>query len=90
MPTYTYQCAHCAHQFDQLQQFSEEPLRQCPACDNAALKRKIGAGAGLVFKGSGFYITDYARKGAAPKAESGSADKPAKTGTETKSKDTNL
>jgi predicted nucleic acid-binding Zn ribbon protein len=60
----------------------DEPLRRCPKCKKLALKRLIGSGAGLIFKGSGFYITDYKNKGmaSAAAAESkGSADKPAES-----------
>ncbi|UCD38439.1 MAG: zinc ribbon domain-containing protein [Fidelibacterota bacterium] len=62
MPTYSYICDACGHQFDQFQAISEEPIRACPVCEQERVRRLIGAGAGLIFKGSGFYITDYARK----------------------------
>jgi len=83
MPTYEYVCSKCGHQFERFQSMRDEPLRKCPKCHKAALKRLIGGGAGLIFKGSGFYITDYKNKGmakaasaeagpaAAPKAEGG-------------------
>jgi putative FmdB family regulatory protein len=82
MPTYEYACSKCGHHFEQFQSMRDEPLKKCPKCHKAALKRLIGGGAGLIFKGSGFYITDYKNKGmakaasaesgAAPKAEPGS------------------
>jgi putative FmdB family regulatory protein len=75
MPTYEYACSKCGHHFEQFQSMRDEPLRKCPKCHKAALKRLIGGGAGLIFKGSGFYITDYKNKGMAKaaSAEAGSA-----------------
>src|SRR5271166_4958803 len=63
MPTYEYACTKCGHQFEQFQSMRDEPLRSCPKCRKLALKRLVGGGAGLIFKGSGFYITDYKNKG---------------------------
>lgn len=59
MPTYDYQCTSCEHEFEAFQRMSEAPLSDCPACAQPALKRKIGLGAGFIFKGSGFYETDF-------------------------------
>jgi putative FmdB family regulatory protein len=59
MPTYDYVCAACGHAFEQFQEMSAKKLRKCPKCGKSALERQVGAGAGLIFKGSGFYITDY-------------------------------
>jgi putative FmdB family regulatory protein len=59
MPTYEYQCDACEHNFDELQSFSDAPLKKCPKCGKAKLRRVIGPGAGVIFKGSGFYQTDY-------------------------------
>ncbi len=59
MPTYDYACEKCGHQFETFQSMKDEPLRACPKCKAKALKRLIGAGAGVIFKGSGFYQTDY-------------------------------
>src|SRR5262245_59348033 len=59
MPTYAYRCSACEHEFDELQNFSEPPLKKCPACKKAKLVRQFGTGAALLFKGSGFYETDY-------------------------------
>jgi len=59
MPTYEYRCDKCGHQFEQLQSITAKPLRKCPACRTNSLKRLIGSGAGIIFKGSGFYQTDY-------------------------------
>ena len=59
MPTYEYQCNACGHRFDELQSFSEPLLKKCPKCKKKKLQRLIGAGAAILFKGSGFYQTDY-------------------------------
>jgi putative FmdB family regulatory protein len=92
MPTYEYVCTECQHEFEAFQSMKDEPLKTCPACHRPSIKRKIGGGAGLIFKGSGFYITDYKKPAANASGESKSADsggsakpesKPAKT--ETKS-----
>ena len=58
MPTYTYRCTKCGHEFDLFHSMSDNSRKKCEKC-GATAKRMIGAGAGLVFKGSGFYITDY-------------------------------
>jgi putative FmdB family regulatory protein len=59
MPTYEYKCDKCGHLFEQMQGITSKSLRKCPKCGKLALKRLIGTGAGLIFKGSGFYATDY-------------------------------
>jgi putative FmdB family regulatory protein len=59
MPTYDYRCDACAHTFEEFQSFSEEPLKKCPQCGKKKLVRLFGTGAGVIFKGSGFYETDY-------------------------------
>lgn len=58
MPTYSYKCTHCDHKFDALQSITAEPISKCPECSQNVV-RIIGAGAGILFKGSGFYVTDY-------------------------------
>lgn len=58
MPIYQYRCKACSREFEELQKFSEKPLVTCPSCKKKRLVRVIG-GSGLVFKGSGFYLTDY-------------------------------
>jgi len=59
MPTYDYQCSACDHRFDEMQAFSDPPLTKCPACGKKKLRRLFGTGAAVLFKGSGFYETDY-------------------------------
>lgn len=61
MPTYEYECLKCKKRFDQLQRMTEAPIKKCIFCHGKVL-RLIGAGAGLIFKGSGFYATDYKNK----------------------------
>jgi putative FmdB family regulatory protein len=61
MPTYGYRCKQCGHEFDVFQSMKDKPDAKCPKCGSAA-KRLISGGAGLIFKGSGFYITDYKNK----------------------------
>ena len=58
MPTYEYKCLDCGKRFEVFQKMTDEPLTECDAC-KGRLKRLIGAGAGIIFKGSGFYCTDY-------------------------------
>ena len=59
MPTYDYICESCGHEFEAFESIKADPQTLCPACDKQTLKRKIGAGAAILFKGSGFYQTDY-------------------------------
>jgi putative FmdB family regulatory protein len=59
MPTYEYQCDACNHKFDELQSMSDAPLKKCPKCKKKKLRRLFGTGAAILFKGSGFYQTDY-------------------------------
>ena len=82
MPTYEYVCTKCGHEMEAFQSMKDAPLTKCTACKKAALKRKVGGGAGLIFKGTGFYITDYKKKSGTPdpKPASKSPDsKPAAT-----------
>jgi|SRR6516162_697225 putative FmdB family regulatory protein len=71
MPTYEYQCDACEHNFDEFQSINDKPLKKCPKCGKAKLRRVFGAGAAILFKGSGFYQTDYRSESykAAAKAE---------------------
>lgn len=69
MPTYEYACASCGHGFEVFQSMTDRTLRKCPKCGRRKLERMIGAGAGIIFKGSGFYQTDYRSKDYKEKAE---------------------
>ena len=59
MPTYEYECEACGHAFEQFQSITAQPVKKCPNCGKKKVKRLLGTGAGLIFKGQGFYITDY-------------------------------
>jgi len=59
MPTYEYVCKNCGHKFEKFQSITANSLRKCPQCGKMKLQRLIGSGAGIIFKGSGFYQTDY-------------------------------
>ncbi len=77
MPTYDYECGKCGYQFEEFQSISDKPLTRCPKC-KGKVKRCIGPGAGLIFKGSGFYQTDYRSESykKAAKADKAAASKP--------------
>jgi len=62
MPTYEYECKTCGHKFEAFQKMSDKPLKKCEKC-KGPVTRLIGKGAGIIFKGSGFYETDYKNKG---------------------------
>jgi putative FmdB family regulatory protein len=88
MPTYEYACPKCGHSFELFQSMRDEPIKRCPKCGKLGVKRLVGSGAGLIFKGSGFYITDYKKKSpeksgsekpAAKSEKPTSSDKPAKS-----------
>ncbi|MCX6985199.1 MAG: zinc ribbon domain-containing protein [Lentisphaerae bacterium] len=72
MPTYEYECDACGKTFDFFQKMTDEPLKTCICCKKKPVRRMIGAGAGIIFKGSGFYCTDYRKEGykTAQKADS--------------------
>jgi putative FmdB family regulatory protein len=74
MPTYDYECLECGYTFEMFQKINEEPLKNCPQC-KGMLKRLIGAGCGLIFKGSGFYVTDYKRNSSKDKKDTFSKSK---------------
>jgi len=72
MPTYEYKCSACGHKFEKFQSITSDPIKQCPACKKNKAQRLISAGAGLIFKGSGFYITDYRSESYKEKAKADS------------------
>ena len=74
MPTYDYICDACGHEFEAFESIKADPQRTCPTCHVEKLRRKIGAGAAILFKGSGFYQTDYRSESYKSAAK---ADKPA-------------
>jgi putative FmdB family regulatory protein len=69
MPTYEYRCDACGYAFERFQSITADPIKKCPECGNNKVKRLIGTGAGMIFKGSGFYITDYRDKSYSDKAK---------------------
>jgi putative FmdB family regulatory protein len=75
MPTYEYRCESCGHEFETFQTISEPPVETCPVC-KGKVRRKISGGAGFLFKGSGFYITDYRSSEYKKAAEKEKAEKP--------------
>jgi len=90
MPTYEYLCEKCDHEFEQFQSITARSLRRCPNCKQNGLKRLIGSGSGIIFKGSGFYQTDYRTenyKQAQKKEKSKSDTKKEKAQAKTKGKD---
>jgi putative FmdB family regulatory protein len=75
MPTYEYQCDACGKKFEKFQSIKSAPIRKCPNCGKNKVRRLISTGAGLIFKGSGFYITDYRSESYKEKAKSESGEK---------------
>lgn len=78
MPTYEYECMECKHRFEAFHSMTAEPIKECPKC-GGKVKKLIGAGAGIIFKGSGFYVNDYKSsngngKAAAAKSANSSTD----------------
>jgi len=84
MPTYEYKCDACGHAFEKYQSITAAPIRKCPKCGKSRVKRLIGTGAGLLFKGAGFYTTDYRSESYKMGAKSDSGAAPAKSGDESK------
>ncbi len=77
MPTYDYKCDACDHQWEEFQSIKANPTKKCPSCGKSKARRQIGGGAGLIFKGTGFYLTDYRSDSYKKAAE---ADKKAASG----------
>ncbi|MEX0330278.1 MAG: FmdB family zinc ribbon protein [Puniceicoccaceae bacterium] len=73
MPTYEYACQNCGHDLEVFQRMSDDPLEVCPSCNEPSLKRKIGLGAGIIFKGGGFYETDFKDRKGSASGETGKA-----------------
>lgn len=86
MPTYEYECQKCGHLFELFQSMSDPLRKRCPEC-RGAVKRLIGTGAGLLFKGSGFYTTDYRSDSYKKDAKSASSDSSSTSSSDTKSKE---
>jgi putative FmdB family regulatory protein len=86
MPTYGYVCQNCHHEFDAFQGIKAKSLRECPACGQRTLRRLIGCGAGIIFKGSGFYCTDYRSDGYKSDAKSDTGGDKSKTESKTDGK----
>lgn len=85
MPTYDYTCDACGHGWEEFQSMSAKPVQVCPECGKKKARRLIGAGAGLIFKGSGFYVTDYRKpstggSGSGEGSGSGSGSAPSTSG----------
>ena len=89
MPTYDYECKECGHEFEKFQPITASAIRKCPSCGKLKVRRLIGIGAGVIFKGSGFYQTDYRsesyRKDAAKAKEDSTPKTDAKDKKDTKS-----
>jgi putative FmdB family regulatory protein len=87
MPTYEYACGACRHRFEKFQSISASPIRKCPKCGKSKVRRLLGTGAGLIFKGSGFYITDYRSESykSAAKGDAGASGGESGAASETKS-----
>ena len=83
MPTYEYQCKNCGHAFEEMQSMAADPLMVCPTCGRPSLKRLLTGGTGMIFKGSGFYQTDYKNSGSGGKK----TEKPASPTSQTKTKE---
>jgi putative FmdB family regulatory protein len=87
MPTYDYQCDACGHRFDLFQSMLDKPIKKCPKCHRLKVRRLLGTGGGVIFKGSGFYQTDYRSESykKAASADNGSDGKKSETKSESKS-----
>ena len=91
MPTYEYRCTSCGHTFEAFQSMNDKPLSRCPKC-KSVVKRVINGGMGIIFKGSGFYTTDYKKSSAltggnGSKKSDSSSDSSANSSTEASTKD---
>ena len=94
MPTYDYECQACGHTFEKFQSITDKPIRKCPVCNKLKVRRLIGTGGGLIFKGSGFYCTDYRSESykssaKSEKSESSESSKSLSSSNESSSKSSN-
>lgn len=81
MPTYEYRCRGCGHEFERFQKITAKPIKECPACGDGEAERLISSGAGVVFRGPGFYATDYRKSAPGERnAEEGGEKKSAEKG----------
>lgn len=83
MPTYQYECGACGHEFEFLQSMMDKKLKKCPECRKLKLHRLIGSGSGIIFKGTGFYETDYKKNTVSP-SNKGSTSSPASSSSDNK------
>ena len=90
MPTYDYACSACDHTWELFQSIKAEPEKKCPACGKKKAKRLIGPGAGMIFKGSGFYITDYRSKSYSEAAKADQAHSEASSKSDSKSESSSV
>jgi putative FmdB family regulatory protein len=86
MPTYEYECRNCRHTFEAFQSIKEEALKKCPKCGKGSLRRLFGGGMGIIFKGSGFYTTDYKHASAVTGGASSGGNGSSRGETKTESK----
>ena len=84
MPTYDYECQACGHSWELFQSMKDDPLKSCPKCKKRKAKRLMGLGAGLIFKGSGFYETDYKRASSNKKESGGDSGESQSSSSESK------
>ena len=80
MPIYEYVCKNCGYEFENFQSISSEPIKVCPKCGHESVQRKVSGGVGLIFKGSGFYCTDYTKNSSSAGSESESYKKKVEPG----------
>lgn len=91
MPTYDYECKACGYTFEKFQSISQPAVRKCPKCGKRKVRRLIGAGSGIIFRGKGFYQTDYRSESyrkAAEKDKAGGESKAGSDGRSSEKKDT--
>ena len=84
MPTYEYECRSCEHRFEEFQNINDDPIKICPKCGKS-VRRLFGGGMGIIFKGSGFYTTDYKRSSAVTGGNGSSKSKESKSDSTTSS-----